>query len=40
MAALNIQATQNENDEACMVQEESCMIKEEILSGLTMPSMS
>ena len=40
MAALNIQAAQNENDEACMVQEESCMIKEEILSGLTMPSMS
>ena len=33
MTTLNIQAAQNENDEACMVQEESCMAKEEILSG-------
>ena len=33
MTALNIQAAQNENDEACMDQEESCMAKEEILSG-------
>ena len=33
MTALNIQAAENENDEACMVQEESCMTKEEILSG-------
>ena len=33
MTTLNIQAAQSENDEACMVQEESCMAKEEILSG-------
>ena len=33
MAALNIQAAQNETDEACMVQEVSCMTKEEMLSG-------
>lgn len=33
MTALNIQAVQNETDEACMVQEESCMTKEEMLSG-------
>ena len=33
MTALNIQAVQNETDEACMVQEEFCMTKEEMLSG-------
>ena len=33
MTALNIQAAQNETDEACMVQEVSCMTKEEMLSG-------
>ena len=33
MTALNIQAVQNETDEACMVQKESCMTKKEMLSG-------
>ena len=33
MTALNIQAVQNETDEACMVQEEFCMTKEEMPSG-------